>query len=110
MKIQISLSLNEVRTLQKVVTALGGKTKDITSKVEGYGAVTNEVEYGLNGLELTTKIDENFVTDVYGVVIKHAPAIKGVITMAKGLYETYMSLCMGMAKDIQEVSAKYFKA
>ena len=110
MKIQISLSLNEVRTLQKVVTALGGKTKDITSKVEGYGAVTNEVEYGLNGLELTTKIDENFVTDVYGVVIKHSSAIRGVIATAKGLYETYMALCLGMAKDLKEVSEKYFKA
>ena len=110
MKIQISLSLNEVRTLQKVVTALGGKTKDITSKVEGYGAVTNEVEYGLNGLELTTKIDENFVTDVYGVVIKHSSAIRGVIATAKGLYETYMALCLGMTKDLKEVSEKYFKA
>lgn len=110
MKIQISLSLNEVRTLQKVVTALGGKTKDITSKVEGYGAVTNEVDYGLNGLELTTKIDENFVTDVYDVVIKHSAAIRGVIATAKGLYETYMALCLGMAKDLKEVSEKYFKA
>ena len=109
MKFQISLSINEVNALQKVVTALGGKTKDITSKVEGYGAVTNEVNYGLSGLTLTTKIDENFVNDVYQIVINHAPAIKGVITMAKGLYETYMSLCMGMAKDIKEVSVKYFK-
>ena len=110
MKIQISLSLNEVRVLQNLVTALGGKCKDIQNKVEGYGPTTNEVEYGFNGLTITTKIDENFCMDVDKVIIKHAPAIKGVITMAKGLYETYMSLCMGMAKDLKEVSEKYFKA
>ena len=112
MKIQISLSLNEVRVLQNVVTALGGKTKEIQNKVEGYGALTNEVEYDdFNGLTLiTSKIDECFVTDVYQVVIKHSAAIRGVIATAKGLYETYMALCLGMAKDLKEVSEKYFKA
>lgn len=110
MKIQISLSLNEVRVLQNVVTALGGKTKEIQNKVEGYGALTNEVEYGFNGLTLTSKVDEGFVTDVYQVVIKHSAAIRGVIATAKGLYETYMALCLGMAKDLKEVSEKYFKA
>lgn len=110
MKFQITLSINEVNALQKVVTALGGKTKDIVSKVEGYGAVTNEVNYGLDGLTLTTKVSEDFVVDVYGIVIKHSGAIKGVIATAIGLYQTYMNLCMGMAKDLKEVSAKYFKA
>lgn len=110
MKIAISLSINEVRMAQKLVTALGGKTKDLTSKVEGYGAVVNEVNYGFGGLDLVTKIDENFVADVYGVVVKHSSAIRGIISTAKGLYETYMALCMGMAKDIHEVSKKYFKA
>ena len=110
MRISINLSYNEVVALQNVVKALGGKCKQIKNKVEGYGAITNEVEYGINGLAITAKIDEGFVVDTYKVVEKHSSAIRGVIATAKGLYETYMALCMGMAKDIKEVSAKYFKA
>ena len=110
MKIAISLSHKEVLMAQKVVEAIGGKTKELTSKIEGCGPVVNEVNYGLNGLEITTKISEDFCVDVYAVVLSHADAIKGLVATAKGLWATYMSLCKNIGEDIAEVSKKYFKA
>lgn len=111
MKISISLSNNEIRMAQKLVEALGGKTKEIVSKVQGYGPTTSEVNVSLLGdTEFTLKIDENFVLDSDKVIIKHSGAIKGIIATVKGLYETYMSLVMSISKDFKEVNEKYFKA
>lgn len=108
MKIAITFTEREIFGVNRALSKLGLPKIEPKAAIQGYGPMVSETKVKSDGsVKFTNKLDEQFTLDVYGVLENHAPAISGVITMAKGLWSTCVSLSRNLTKDLKAVAEKY---
>ena len=114
MRIQISLNKKESESIKKVVSGfhslgIGNGCKKITQSCKkadkgmciAYSGVGNDPKS--NGTYCDIKISEKITTGVCGIVDKHSMTISAFADACKSLAKLYMSLLVGIGKDMMEL-------
>ena len=114
MRIQISLNNKESESIKKLASGfhalgMGNGCKKMEEYVEkadkgvyiAYSGMGNDPKS--NGTYCDIKISEKITTGVCGIVDKHSMMISAFADACKSLVKLYMSLLVGIGKDMMEL-------